>query len=238
MKRIDGKTLKEWIAEETEEQEQKGYAGDIIGTFKPVLFRPCKHSDFYGDQQQLVYFHTISQRSYHWVLLIDSNIDVKSDYFKDHQQEDLIRELEEEFGAWNDDIEAFESYDHYLEQDYPTVATDDGWGWGEIVNFGKISDRQFQDMLIRYAAANTKKGDGIVFANSLDVVETFAAELKMTKVKMKRQLERVLHKYETHRFTFHTVKRLGKGDARICPKNDKGEFIMVFSYSPALLLNL
>jgi len=86
---IDGKTMQQWIEEETRERETTHWGQK--STIKPVI-----HSEIFGDGLQLCYLGTIDQRPNYWLIRIDSNIDVEAEDFD--YEEILLNPLEEEFG--------------------------------------------------------------------------------------------------------------------------------------------
>ena len=87
MKKVDGKTLKQWIKQETAKTTKRLW-GDGV-TFRPVL---C--SEVLGDGQQMVYLGSISQLPNHWLILIDSKTDIES---PDFDVETILRPIEDEF---------------------------------------------------------------------------------------------------------------------------------------------
>lgn len=142
----DGLTLEEWIKIETREQKGKFWGESY--KFKPVVARTVL-----GDGQQLIYFGTIDQRPYYWLMRIDSEMDIESD---DFDIETLLEPLEEEFGQvpaqfclskkeFNEiknDIfyDKFEDYKEYQEAcQYPAINYSGGH-YGLIVNMvtGKV----------------------------------------------------------------------------------------------------
>ena len=134
----DGLTLEQWIEKETKEITVTHWGVDT--TFTPVI---C--DTIIGDGLQLVYFGTIDQRPYHWLIRIDSKIDIESN---DFDIETLLEPLEECFGRHpqnyydEDEFEKekdtemldYDDYEHYLSAcEYPAVWYSGGH-YGLVVN--------------------------------------------------------------------------------------------------------
>lgn len=130
-KRIDGKTLQEWIDERLDDET--------------VLVERTQ-----GDRLQLVYLYMIATPSCRWLFKIDSKQKLDAEY-----AEELLDMIEEEYGTypehgivskeeynkakaegqiWANCYEDFEEYDEHCR--FPVPNTFCGYGWGEIVNFG------------------------------------------------------------------------------------------------------
>lgn len=108
-----GLSLQQWIELETKEQK---------GTFwgSPFSFKPLIAETILGDGRQLVYFGTIDQRPYYWLIRIDSKTDIESN---DFDIEHLLDPLEDEFGtvpdpAWLDEEEFNEAKANHKLQEY------------------------------------------------------------------------------------------------------------------------
>jgi hypothetical protein len=131
-KRIDGKTLKEWIAERLNDET--------------ILVPRIQ-----GDGQKLVMLYMIATPSYEWLLQIDSQQELTAEY-----AEKLLDIVEEQYGTypehgivtkeeyddakargeiWADCYEDFEEYDYRC--NFPVPNINCGYGWDEIINFGK-----------------------------------------------------------------------------------------------------
>lgn len=140
--KVDGKTMEEWIAEETAERETTFWG-------QPCTIKPVIHSEVFGDGLQLCYLGTIDQRPNYWLIRIDSSIDVESPDFD--FEEILLCPLEEEFGrceeylseeefneAQKDSFSEAYKYDDYADYsswlEYPHVSWSGGH-WGTVVNF-------------------------------------------------------------------------------------------------------
>lgn len=131
-KRIEGKTLQEWIAERLNDET--------------ILVPRIQ-----GDGQKLVMLYMIATPSYEWLLQIDSQQELTAEY-----AEKLLDIVEEQYGTypehgivtkeeyddakargeiWADCYEGFEEYDYRC--NFPVPNINCGYGWDEIVNFGK-----------------------------------------------------------------------------------------------------
>lgn len=124
--KIDGLTLSEWIQQETKPRILSLF-GDDYPEFTPAL---C--STKLGDGLQLIYFGTIDQRPYHWLLFIDSKTDITDD---DFDIEMILELLEDEFGRNAE--KDYESEDDYMKNNFNYPMVDyQGGHYGLIVNFG------------------------------------------------------------------------------------------------------
>lgn len=85
---VAGLSLEQWIENETKERTCAHWG--VETTFSPVI---C--DTIIGDGLQLIYFGTIDQRPYHWLIRIDSKTDIESN---DFNIETLLEPLEECFG--------------------------------------------------------------------------------------------------------------------------------------------
>lgn len=141
---ISGKTISEWITHETRKQVASLWGSEV--EFEPVL---C--SKIVGDGQQLIYFGSIDNRPYFWLIRIDGATDIEAD---DFNYEELIHLVEgncgrhpgfvvdeEEFNNRKKDpsdweVQDIESFDHYKSLcEYPALWWGMGGHWGLIVNF-------------------------------------------------------------------------------------------------------
>lgn len=132
----EGLTLKQWI-----EKSQKPRTISLWGVKYKDDFVPelCSIAD--GDGLQLIYFGTLDQRPYYWLMLIDSKHDIESNDFD--VEGIVIEKLEEDFGGAEEILseedfepgtEGYDTYDEYYEtSDYPRVYAS-GFHWGLIVN--------------------------------------------------------------------------------------------------------
>lgn len=100
---VAGLSFEQWIEKETKERTVTHWG--VKTTFSPVI---C--DTVIGDGLQLVYFGTIDQRPYHWLIRIDSKTDIESN---DFDIDTILEPLEECFGRHPDyyvDREEFEDY--------------------------------------------------------------------------------------------------------------------------------
>ena len=135
-----GLSIQQWIDLETKEQN-----GTMWGV--PYCFSPVIAETIVGDGKQLVYFGTMDQRPYYWLLRIDSKTDIESN---DFDIESLLEPLEEEFGNYPDggfldeeefhelkrsgELEEYDSFEDYdSECKYPAICYGGGH-YGLIVN--------------------------------------------------------------------------------------------------------
>lgn len=143
MRNVDGMTMKEWIDKETKPRDVSLW-GAVCKDFSPEI---CLEIE--GNGQQLVYFGTINQRPFYWLMRISSKHNIEDSEFD--VEGIIINRLEEEFGIaedWisEDDFSLLkeegdeeccycETYEKWLQDnyDYPKLQID-GYHWGLIVN--------------------------------------------------------------------------------------------------------
>jgi hypothetical protein len=123
---VDGLTLDQWIEKETA-PETPSLWGKVYPEYSPYL---CETK--LGDGLQLIYFGTIDQRPYYWLVLIDSKTDLNASDFDIEQIVDLV---EEECGRNSQDDYATE--EEYMAENFHYPMVDwEGGHVGTIVNFG------------------------------------------------------------------------------------------------------
>lgn len=142
----DGLSLEQWIEKETQEITVTHWGAKL--TFTPVI---C--DSIIGDGLQLVYFGTMDQRPYHWLIRIDSKTNIESN---DFDIETILEPLEECFGRHpnsyydkeefeqkklNDiDLQDYDDYEDYSSAcEYPAIWYAGGH-YGLVVNMvtGKV----------------------------------------------------------------------------------------------------
>lgn len=123
-KRINGLTLFETIKKERKKHSPKQW-GTTYDEYIPELY-PHK----FGDGLQLIWFWTTNDRPYHWLLLIDSKVNIEDD---DFDYEVYLSSLEDEYGQC---YPSCESCNGEGECGYPAIDFSSGGGWGSIANFG------------------------------------------------------------------------------------------------------
>lgn len=132
---VAGLTLNQWIEQETTPRKISLWGDVVEENFVPELC-PIKE----GNGQQLIYFGTLDQRPYYWLMRISSKHDINDPDFD--VEEIVINALEESFGRAEPSIceedfipdDEYETYDEYFEaSNYPRVDVS-GYHWGLIVN--------------------------------------------------------------------------------------------------------
>ena len=143
-KTIDGKTLEQWV-----EEQSKAYETTFWG--EKCMCTPELIEEKHGDGLQLVYLKPIDTRPNFYLLLIDSKINVSDDdSLSDDDKEEygdiselLLRLVETEHTnidhySENSDGLYYDEYDDSVEPfefEWPMLSWCGG-SWGSIVNFG------------------------------------------------------------------------------------------------------
>lgn len=143
---IDGKTMEQFIAEETTKRTVKFWGDEY--EIEPEISK-----EIIGDGLQLIYVGTVDQRPNYWLIRIDSKTDIEG---YDFDIEEIVNILEEEFGIHpncyvneedfnkykknqDSDYSELRDYNTYEEFrsacEYPAVWWSGGH-WGVIANFG------------------------------------------------------------------------------------------------------
>lgn len=137
------KTIDEWIKE-----EQTPRTISLWGSVAQTDFVPELCSTIDGDGKQLIYFGTINQRPYYWLMRIDSKHDIEDSDFD--IEGIVINALEEEYGSgeWmgedefedlksknDEEVEGYKNHEEWLDENYryPRLSID-GYHWGLIAN--------------------------------------------------------------------------------------------------------
>ncbi len=142
IKKIDGLTYEEWLAKETKPRKASLWGGEEF-EFTPVL-----SEEIIGDGLQLMYFGTLDQRPYYWLVRIDSSSDLED---PDFDIDNIINLLEDEFGQApydfgideedfnemkeNGDYDEYDSFEEFEKDcEYPNLYVS-GYHFGCVVNF-------------------------------------------------------------------------------------------------------
>lgn len=121
LKSTDSKEVEQYIKEATSEKIETLWGSEL--TFSPVMV-----DEIIGDGLQFLYWGTIDQRPYYWILRIDSKTDIDADDF--NTQDELLLMVTDQFGE-------YDPYDEGKEDEptYPTVINTMGTHWGVLKNF-------------------------------------------------------------------------------------------------------
>lgn len=127
--------INKFLAKEQEETEAALW-GDSV-KFKPYLL-----SQVFGDGMKLIYFGTLDDRPYWWLVRVDSRAEENGVWYN-FDEEEIYRAIEEECGfhdvGWGDDeVEEFEESEEYA---YPVIESNSSAHWGLIADFAKGVDR-------------------------------------------------------------------------------------------------
>jgi len=113
--------------------------GDEV-TFKPYLLEKI-----FGDGMKLIYFGTLDDRPYWWLVRVDSN--AKIDEPSEFDSEAIYEAIEEECGGWvPDDTAEVDEYGYDEEGtchrgEYPMIISDSSEHWGLAADLAKGVDK-------------------------------------------------------------------------------------------------
>ena len=127
--------------EKEQEETETALWGDSV-KFKPYLLERV-----FGDGMKLIYFTTLDDRPYWWLVRVDSHAE-EDGVWDNFDEEEIYQAIEEECGCHeiNDDIEVDEDgYDEYgikrIDDGYPEIESDSCAQWGLIADFEKGLDK-------------------------------------------------------------------------------------------------
>ena len=90
--------------------------GDEMDEEKPIVI----HCDYvHGNGKQLIYIQCFSTRPHYYTINIDSKIDVDNQDVMSELVEDLLNEIEEQYGYHIEEMD-----------DFPAVSSGCGYSWG------------------------------------------------------------------------------------------------------------
>ena len=84
------------------EQEQKETEAQLWG--EPVKFKPYLLEKVFGDGMKLIFFGTLDNRPYWWLVRVDSHAD--DDDWENFDPEEIYQAIEEECGCYDLDEDA------------------------------------------------------------------------------------------------------------------------------------
>ena len=123
-----------------EQKETKASLWDSEVTFQPYLLEKI-----FGDGMKLIYFGTLDDRPYWWLVRVDSNAKLDDPY--EFDSEAIYEAIEEECGCWEPDDTAEVDEDGYDDEgtchrgEYPMIISDSSEHWGLIADLKKGVDR-------------------------------------------------------------------------------------------------
>ena len=120
--------INKFLAKEQEETEAQLWG-------EPVKFKPYLLDQIFGDGMKLIYFGTLDDRPYWWLVRVDSHAE-ENGVWENFDEEEIYRAIEEECGfhddGWGD------CDDEYA---YPVIESNSSAHWGLIADFAKGVDR-------------------------------------------------------------------------------------------------
>ena len=130
--------IKQYLAKEQEETTASLWGSKV--TFKPYLLEKI-----FGDGMKLIYFGTLDDRPYWWLVRVDSK--AKIDEPLEFDSEAIYEAIEEECGGWVPDYTAEVDEYGYDEDgechrgEYPMIISDSSGHWGLVADLEKGVDR-------------------------------------------------------------------------------------------------
>lgn len=120
------------------EQEQKETETELWGV--SVKFKPYLLEKVFGDGMKLIYFGTLDNRPYWWLVRVDSHAD--DDCWENFDPEEIYQAIEEECGCYDLDEDAEVDEDGYDESGtkcisggYPEIDSHSSPHWGIVADF-------------------------------------------------------------------------------------------------------
>lgn len=131
--------IKQYLAKEQEETTASLWGSKV--TFKPYLLEKI-----FGDGMKLIYFGTLDDRPYWWLVRVDSKAPIEDAC--EFDSEEIYQAIEEECGCHEYDEFAEvdeDGYDEYgvkrIQGEYPEIESDSSPHWGLIADFAKGVDK-------------------------------------------------------------------------------------------------
>ena len=123
--------INKFLAKEQEETEAQLW-GDSV-KFKPYLL-----DRIFGDGMKLIYFGTLDDRPYWWLVRVDSHAE-ENGVWDNFDEEEIYQAIEEECGSH--DANECEDEDYNEEYAYPVIESSSSAHWGLIADFAKGVDK-------------------------------------------------------------------------------------------------
>ncbi len=123
--------IEQYLKQEQEETKASLWGNEV--TFKPYLLEKI-----FGDGMKLIYFGTLDDRPYWWLVRVDSN--AKLDEPGEFDSEAIYCAIEEECGGWVPDNYAKVDEDGYDDEgtchrgEYPMIISDSSQHWGLVAD--------------------------------------------------------------------------------------------------------
>lgn len=121
-------------------KQQEETVATLWGT--SVKFRPYLLERIFGDGMKLIYFSTLDNRPYWWLVRVDSHTD--DDGWENFNEEEIYEAIEDECGCYEVDEDAKVDKDGYdkfgtkrIEGDYPQIDSASSAHWGLIADLQK-----------------------------------------------------------------------------------------------------
>lgn len=95
----------------------------------------------HGDGKQVIYFTPLATRPQHYVVRIDSRVDLDSDAFRGHVLEGIYEALEDQFGRHRDEYEHDNGRTYVKHNGWPALDDDYGSAWGTLAMLKRTNRR-------------------------------------------------------------------------------------------------
>lgn len=132
------KEIEQYLKQEQEETKASLWGNEV--TFKPYLLEKI-----FGDGMKLIYFGTLDDRPFWWLVRVDSNSKIDDPY--EFDSEAIYEAIEEECGCWEPDDYAEVDEDGYDDEgtchrgEYPMIISDSSEHWGLIADLKEGVDK-------------------------------------------------------------------------------------------------
>lgn len=130
--------IEQYLKQEQEETEATLWGSTV--KFKPYLLERV-----FGDGMKLIYFGTLDDRPYWWLVRVDSNANI--DDPMEFNEEEIYEAIEEECGGFTfaDDVvldeDGYDKDGYCHDRSYPHICSDSSAHWGLVADLEKGIDR-------------------------------------------------------------------------------------------------
>lgn len=133
--------IEQFLKQEQEETTESLWGCEV--TFKPYLLQQV-----FGDGMILIYFSTLDDRPYYWLVRVDSSVTDMGEL----DSEEIHQAIEEECGCYYNDYDEYndepkldeDGYDEFgykHKGSYPEIVSDTSPHWGMIADLKKGVDK-------------------------------------------------------------------------------------------------
>ena len=143
---MTNKEIEQYLRQKQEETKASLWGSEV--TFKPYLLEKI-----FGDGMKLIYFGTLDDRPYWWLVRVDSNAQIDDPYEFDSNA--IYEAIEEECGGWVPDDSVEIDEDGYDDEGtchrgkYPMIISDSSEHWGLVADLKNGVDRYGSPLKIK-----------------------------------------------------------------------------------------